>query len=450
MSHPRPHSSRQSRLQSMVQSLTHAPMRTQFRIGTQHLTSAISNKLSLSIGAQALVSGFHFLLNLILVRELSLYAYGIFAFAFVLVMFGNAINNALISTPLTVYTPVITNPDERNRQEVLLGSANILLVITLLLCGLAYGLIAELAWLNAAGVALFVGINSARQFSRSTGYAKLRPLVTAAGEGGYVVSSAIMIALILWRSEQLSVGPILLALTAGQCIAILYERLQLYGKMPLRIDWKQLSDYHLFWEQSRWGLLGALTTLLMGQAHSVIITSTLGPAAFAPLAAGFVLFGPVRVALMTWQNLVKPEIAVALSENEHSKVKRQIRRTALFAALAAVLLALFLALCWPLIDAVLYGEKYADYDMVKIVALWAIITLFAAMYNAPGAALQALKEFKILAWASIYGAAISVVLVMLILHWSEPTNTLYGILCAELFTMVFLTYVVGKKLKADT
>ncbi|MBX2825261.1 MAG: hypothetical protein KTR33_11070 [Gammaproteobacteria bacterium] len=413
----------------------------------QSLATLFSARLSLSIGAQALVSGFHFLLNLWLVRELSLHDYGIFAFAFVLVMFGNAINNALISTPLTVYTPVINDPAEREKQEIMLGTANVFLVALVFLCGLVYCTTNDMIVLNVIGVGLFVAVNCARQFSRSTGYARLRPLVTATGEAAYVLVGTVLVLLVLWQSETLVVGNILLALVAAQCIAILVERLRLLGHLRLRFKPSLLTGYGHYWEQSRWGLIGALTTLFMGQAHSVIVTTSLGPATFAPLAAGFVLFGPVRVALMTWQNLVKPEIAVALSEQRFEQVRHQIHRTAALAAGAAVVLAIGLALLWPIIHEVLYAARYADQPMAKIVAFWALITLFAAMYNAPSAALQALRDFKILAWASIYGAIISLVLVLLILKYGTPSDTLFGILCAELFTLVFLSRVLASRLQ---
>jgi len=435
----RPLASLQSRKQRLQQSFQ-----------GQTLASLFSARLSLSIGAQALVSGFHFLLNLWLVRELSLHDYGIFAFAFVLVMFGNAINNALISTPLTVYTPVIDDAEERERQEIMLGTANVFLVLIVLLCATIYSSVNNMSWLNVLGMALFVAVNCARQFSRSSGYARLRPLITASGEATYVAIGTVLVMLVLWRADTLTVGSILLALTAAQCLAILVERLRLHGNLRLRFNPSLLSGYGHYWEQSRWGLIGALTTLFMGQAHSVIVTSSLGPATFAPLAAGFVLFGPVRVALMTWQNLVKPEIAVALSNHEVQQVKHQIHRTGVFAAVGAILVALVMALLWPWIHELLYAARYADQPMAKIVALWAIITLFAALYNAPSAALQALRDFKILAWASIFGAAISVVLVLLILQHSAPSNTLFGILCAELFTLVFLSRVLATKLQSPT
>jgi O-antigen/teichoic acid export membrane protein len=136
----------------------------------------VSSRLFLSVGAQGLVSGFHFALNLLLLRLVTPFDYGIFAFAFVLAMFASAINNALISTPLTVYTPVIKNPSERAQQEAMFSTLNILLFVLLLLAGVIYSTSANLDSDISLAVTAFVAIYSARHYSRSAGYARMRPL----------------------------------------------------------------------------------------------------------------------------------------------------------------------------------------------------------------------------------------------------------------------------------
>ena len=96
------------------------------------LARLLSARYTLAVGAQALVSGFHFVLNLVLVRQISQYDYGIFAFAFVLAMFAQAINNALISTPLTVYTPVLKDTVVRDQQEKMLSVVNLVFCAALM------------------------------------------------------------------------------------------------------------------------------------------------------------------------------------------------------------------------------------------------------------------------------------------------------------------------------
>ena len=408
----------------------------------------LTSRLFLSVGAQGLVSGFHFALNLLLLRLVTPYDYGVFAFAFVLAMFASAVNNALISTPLTVYTPVIKDETERAAQEAMFSTLNLLLFGLLIAAGLIYAKLSGLDGGISMAVTTFVAVYSARHFSRSAGYARMKPLVTATGDTVYVLSGVIIVVALVLTQDELNVSMVLYALAGANLAAMIVERIRLHGRNRGWLSLGKITQYGEVWLQSRWALAGSLTTLFLAQAHSVIITSTNGPNAYAPLAAGFVLFGPVRVALLTWQNMVKPELAVAISESRQLAVRSQIRTTTFLMAGAVLCMGLFLWLAWPLIFQFLYAEQYADQPMALIVGLWSVITLFAASYNAPAAALQAMRDFKVLAIASIYGALLSGVMVSLTLYYFKPETTLFGILAAEVFMAFYLTHTLYSRLKA--
>lgn len=393
-----------------------------------------------SVGAQGLVSGFHFVLNLVLLRLVTPHDYGIFAFAFVLGMFASAVNNALIATPLTVWTPVIRDPGERTAKEALFGTLNVLLFLALLAVGVGWALVSgtQAPGLDASiGTAVFVAAYAARQYSRSIGYARMKPLVTASGDAAYVLVGAALVGAHFAFAGTPTIGRVLLMLALANGSAMLVERLRLHGGFT-RFRLGTLLGYGPIWRETRWALVGSLTTLFLAQAHSLIVTWVAGPGAFAPLAAGFVLFGPVRIALMTWQNMVKPELAVALDEGRVGDVREQLARTTLVTVVAVCGLGLCLWLAWPWIHSALYARRYADAPMGLIVATWAVITLFAASYNAPSAALQALKDFRVLAIASIWGAGLSGLLVGLLLWLTLPEYTLYGVLAAETFMAFYL------------
>ncbi len=413
-----------------------------------------SSRYILSVGAQALMSGFHFGLGFYLIRSVPQYDYGIYAYAFLLAMFAGAMNNALISTPLTVYSPVIKEEDERAEQEAMFSTLNLLLFVCLVAAGVVYGFLSETAKPITLSVTAFVAVYAARQFSRSFGYARLKPLVTATGDIVYVVAgiSFVIIALFISTGAEAQIGLVskfLLALAAANLAAMFVERWRLHGPGRRWLVLANIKKYGYIWEQSRWALVGALTTLFLSQAHGLIVTGTHGPKAFGPLAAGMVLFGPVRVALVTWQNMVKPEIALALSENRGDAVKKQVGKSVILMGLAVLALGVCMLLGWPYLKEVMYAKEYADQPMGYIVSIWFAITLFAALYNAPSAALQAMRDFRILASASIYGALISGLLVTLLLYFIDPASTLLGILAAELFMALFLTRVMLNHLKKD-
>jgi len=408
-----------------------------------------SQRYLLSLGAQALVSGFHFGLNYLLLQRMSLFDYGVFAFAFfTLAQFASAVNNALISTPLTVYTPTLSDENERNEKEAMFSLLNILLFLALITLGLGYLWYSGLASNLVLSVTLFVAIYASRQYSRSLGYARLRPLVTAIGDTCYVFSGLLFTAILVWQFDDLKVEWALLALSAANATAMVVERLRLNTRWWRSYNFRQLLQYKEIWSQSRWALIGAMTTLFLAQAHSLIITWSKGPTAFAPLAAGFVLFGPVRVALITWQNMVKPELAVALSHNRNDAVATQIKRTLTMMGAAVILLGIGLMVMWPLVNEVMYAEKYSDQPMQLIVLMWAAITFFAAIYNAPAAALQALKDFRVLAMSSVYGAIISAFVVSVLLYFTAPEYTLLGIMAAEAFMAVYLLSIVFRRLNS--
>ena len=417
----------------------------------QKIAALLASRYLRSVGAQAAVSGFHFALNIVLLRIIEPYDYGVYAFAFVLALFASAINNALISTPLAVYTPVIKDTVKREQQEALFSTLNLLLFFALIAIGISSTFTSDNAVQVSLAVTLFVATYSARQYSKSFGYARLRPLVTAVGDIAYVVAGIVFIgAILLFTQYNPPISAILLALACANLVAMFIERWRLHGIRGHWFSLKNIKSYALVWTQSRWALIGALTTLFLGQAHGLIITWSHGPLAFAPLAAGMVLFGPVRIALMTWQNMVKPELAMALSENRQEAVKAQIQKSCFLMAAAVIALGLVLYIAWPHIYALLYAKKYSDQPMGYIVCLWALITFFAAVYNAPSAALQAMKDFKVLAMASVYGALISGILVALTLYLYSPETTLFGILAAECFMAVYLIRVMLQHLKNDT
>ncbi len=416
-------------------------LRPPFHTLVTMLRKLFSSRLTKALSGQALVSIFHFSINLLLLPLLAPYDYGVFALSFVLAMFAAAINNALISTPLSIYTPIIKTVEERQKQEALFNALNTLFFIGVISAGILFALREHSM---ALPVALFVASYATRQFSRSFAYARLKAEVPARADTLYVIVSIIGTALSITFLGASATPAILLSLAVGNTAATLLEFYQLKDAWRLPSSFRALLAYKLLWPQTRWALIGAFTTLLMGQAHSIIVSSSFGPSAFAPLAAGGVLFGPIRVALTTWQNMSKPQMAIDLDAKRFYAVNQTIRRATLVLSVTLCLVAAALWLFWPVIHDLLYAKKYGDEPMWFIVSLWTIITLFFTL-NAPvAAALQALADFKVLAIASIFGSILSIAIVITLLFSNGPASTLYGAIAAEIFMTAYLFYNLSR------
>ena len=412
--------------------------------------SAIPRYLS-AVLSQGLVSGFHFVLNLLLVRILLAEDFGVFALTFVIAVMANSISNALFSTPLCVFAPSARTGKERQHTESLLTT----LMAFLLGAGLCLGLIMTFS-LNSNALELrtlvaalgFTIAYLARQYSRSVGYARFDVTAVLLGDMMYVVTGTALFSLLLWHDISLTVFDVFTVLTIANALGVLTELARLPTPIPLLSLRHALRDYRPIWFQSRWALVGAVTTVLVSQAHSLIVSGLEGPAAFAPLAAGFILFGPVRVVFMTIQNVIKPEMALSIAQGQSKAAARQMIMVSVISVAAIATLSVLTLLGWPLLNELLYQDQYSDAPMRDIVLLWAAITLIAAVQNGPFAALQSLKAFKSLALATVYGSILSVSLVTLAVLTLPIHLSILGVLSAETFVAIWVVFLCVKLFSA--
>lgn len=404
--------------------------------------------------SQGLVSGFHFVLNLALVTLLSSHDFGLFALVFVLAYTATSVTNALFATPLQVYAPSAANEAESLHIQTMLTTLMFLMVgacLTLALVGV-FGLSAQ-GWntetvLTAMG---FVLAYVSRQYSRSYGYARFDVIAVLIGDMTYVMIAGGILSGLLFAGLPLEASDIFIALTAANVIAVLIEIARLPdANLTLMRPVRALSNYLPIWGQARWALVGAVTTIIVQQAHTAVVVALKNPESYAPLAAGFILFGPVRVLFQTIQNVVKPEMALAISEQRAHDAKRQMIIVSALSVGGVLMVALAMQLAWPWLNQWLYQNEYKDEPMRLIVTLWAAITLIGAVQNGPYTALQSLKLFQPLALVTVYGALLGLVLVTVCVLWFDISWSLLGVLTAETFVAIWVVLLVMKSFNSMT
>lgn len=413
--------------------------------------SAIPRYLS-AVLSQGLVSGFHFVLNLTLVKLLAVADFGIFALTFVLAIMASSISNALASTPLCVFGPAANNETQRREIESVLSSVMLYLLGAVLCAGLllsTYGQFSSVSPAVLFSAIAFVLSYLARQYTRSFGYARFDVLSVLYADMVYVVSGAAMIIFYMAYGNALGVVNVLSILAIANTISVLFEVTRLDTRVSLKSFSATLVAYQDIWYKARWALAGAVTTVVVSQAHSIVVSTLQGPAAYAPLAAGFVIFGPVRVIFTTIQNVIKPEMSFAIASGNAAGAAQQSALASLISLLAVAALVAITWLAWPLLDAWLYADKYADAPMKTIVFLWAGITLISALQNGPFAALQSLKEFKPLALTTVYGSVMSLFLVTVALSLYPVHFSIVGIMITELFVAIWVIKLTTQSFAAQ-
>ncbi len=387
--------------------------------------------------SQGAVSIFHFAMNLVLVRAFEPVEYGAFALAFVASMILAAVINALFTVPLSVLAPG-SSPDDDSEIERNLSAPALALGLLFAMLGSGIGLLSPGgAGATTIAASFFVGSFTVRHHMRGAGYARFDTRSVLWSDVLYVVVSAIGLAFVTFLSSVPDTAGVMLGfLVVGNLAAsaLLARSIDVRLRSPSLL----LERYRPYWDKSKWALVGAVATMVVTQGHSVIIGSIAGAAAFAPIAAGFVLFGPVRILFATVQNVLRPEMAKALATGDRSLANR-MTFVASVAGLAMVCAtSLVILLGWGPVATRLFDEQYGDEPMAWIVAGWGVVTAIAASRVGPNALLQAQVRFAELARAAVLAGGANIIFVTTTVLATSAPWTIPAVGAAEL-AMTVLT-----------
>jgi O-antigen/teichoic acid export membrane protein len=195
--------------------------------------------------------------------------------------------------------------------------------------------------------------------------------------------------------------------------------------------------YGRIWKtQSRWSLLGVVTTEATTNAHAYLVSAFAGPAAFAPLAAAALFLRPVALAITSLTQLERPSLSRAIAQRDVAKA-RAISGTFLI-VLLIVWLAVAAAACGLLLARpdLLAGEHYDPAELQLAFALLAAVALIQVVMTPASVFLQAAKEFRMLAMASVTASLFSVLLAAAALAVAGPVYSLLGIIAGKAVMML--------------
>ena len=396
--------------------------------------------------AQSVLSIFNAVLNIALVRVLAPHDYGAFALCLVFGILGTSINGALANGPLIVFGTSRIGRPSRLAVEALLSSVNMAVVVfVFILCVPLLLIFIEKDILVCLVAAAFISALTARGYTRTFAYARQKPHIALKGDLTLVTLALILLFASLLMYGVVSLTMVFVSLATANLVAMVVDIRLLGLGWRLTTRRSSLRRYKSIWREVRWSLVGSTTTLLQSQAHSFLVTLFFGPAAYAPLAAGQVIFGPVRIMMTAWTFVMQPEIVLALRGRARTKILHTLTISAVVLAGFVVLLGVALAILWPLVYDLIYSSKYPSEQMLWIVGAWCAITLCNAVGCSPSSVLQTFRKYRVLALGSVYGAFISTLGVMIVLSVAGPEWSLVGVLMGE----AFLTqYMLGYALRS--
>jgi O-antigen/teichoic acid export membrane protein len=393
---------------------------------------AALQRYALAVFAPASASAAHFIVQLMLLAMLTPAEFGSFAFLMIVVQFGFALSNALVSTPYTMEV------SSRAREGIksMFFTANALFSIAFGLGVYAVGFVVlDGDWSHL--FAVYAVLAMLRWFGRAHNYAVLRPAAAGVSDMIYAVTLVAVVAALAWSGK---LGP--------ESVAVAFIVATLLGCLSLGRDFlvrqtgawalAQLSSYRQVWQsQSRWTLLGVVTTESTGNIHSYLVTLLAGPAAFAPIGAAALFVRPVLLSVASLMQLEIPVLGRALASGDIAKAAATRRR--FFSALLAIWIATA-ALAYAvitLIPSIIIRPAYAAHEIEIAVLLFVMVSLFQVWQGPNSALLQAAGLFKDLSKTSVVSCLFSIAGVLAALVWLPPVYSLAGIAIGQ-FVMAAL------------
>jgi O-antigen/teichoic acid export membrane protein len=393
------------------------------------------------LAGEAVQSIFHFILNVSLIRTFAPYEYGSFAITFMTGVIAISFSDALFGVFATVHIPSKRWAASRVL-DVTLGSVALAgCTVTSLVS--AVGIWLWLGSLIASSFAGgFIGLWALRNYVRAVLLARL-------GTGGAIratlsdISYAMLGAGLLGVLSFVFRIPLTLefvfgCLCAANSVGILLCLLKQPRRPRISLRVRTFKRYGKLWREISWSLVGAATATIQGQSQMLLVAGIAGPAAFAPIAAGFVLTSPIRVFSATVANVLRPELSRMSWLGNFESIRKMMVFTGWCLFLGCFGYGICLLLAWPLLINELYSRNFAAEPMALIVGIAWLTAMTYTAYQTFRALAQAKSRFRDIALATLAGGIAGFVGVLFLLLSFGPAVSTMGVLAGEGVTLFFL------------
>jgi len=348
---------------------------------------------------QGLVSGANFITNVLLARALGIKEYGVFALAWIAVLFANSLQYALIVTPMMSVGPKQTPPERASYygsvlvQEIvfaLLAASIMLTSVRLSAIYFPQWRVAELALPITAATFAYLLQEFLRRYFFCTGQSK-RALITDVVS--YLSQLPIIFVILHTRRANLSN---VLWIIAATSLAGFFACIPWYEKITL--DGESVRTVFLrHWRISRW--LAPTSFMQWGAGNLFLMAAPVyyGAAASAILRAANNIVGVAHIWFLGLDNVVPARAAGLMHVEGLDGMLRYIKRvflqwggvTLIFTTVVASFPSFWLRLS--------YGTKYST--DVSVLRLYALLYVFVFVSGPLRAALQALEYTAPIFWA---------------------------------------------------
>jgi O-antigen/teichoic acid export membrane protein len=391
--------------------------------------SRAAGRLGLTVGGEAMQSGVHFALNIVLIHLLPARDYGVFAITMVIGGIGLTYTRSLTAMPACIYIGRSRSKQAARFYEATFGAAAILVSALI-------GLIAIVP-LNAGAPASalagagFVGLWCARSHLRTVHFAFGRYRIATLGDLTFALSSGLLAAVVVWRGGNPITG-VFLALAVGNLLGSATMQLLAGEPVRARFDRRARSFYLRLLRRLSWSVSSVTLANLQSQGISFLVVGLTGPAAFAPIAAMLVVFAPLRIVGTALANAIQPTMSKLAANGGAEEIRGLSRRCMLILGIAGVVYGAAAMALLPLMKSPsLEGEP------IYFIAIFAwLVYLLSLLSVSPRVILEVLMRFRAMASITAAGAVVGTAVIAIMLQFASASWALAGAALGEAIILV--------------
>lgn len=397
------------------------------------LRAGLSGRFAVILSGELIQSLFHFVLNILLVRELDAHDYGLFAIVFAVGAVGLTYIRALVAVPATVHLTRSLGRPAALGYDVMFGSGAVL-VSGLMALGICAALVPTIGS-GALAAGAFVGLFAFRSYLRIVLLARGRVRIAGLSDLVYALCGALFVVYGLSGAGTALLDRAFAAIALAHAVAIAVAYGALRQRLRFSLHARTRARYRAIWRTLAWSLAGVTSLTVQGQGLVLLFGFLAGPAAYAPIAATIVLYAPLRVPTMALMNMVLPEISGLLAAGEVRAARRLVVRYTALLACACLAYGALMAAALPLIEAELFKGRFADAPMDWIgLGVWLVVTV-SLLYAIPRAYLEASADYRTITIGAVASAALGFAIMVPTLLLLSPASALLGLFASELATL---------------
>jgi O-antigen/teichoic acid export membrane protein len=399
------------------------------------LRAAVSGRFAVILSGELTQSLFHFVLNILLVRELDAHDYGLFAIVFKVGAVGITYIRALVAIPATLHVTRCIGRPAALGYDVMFGSGA-LLVSGVMGVGVGLALVPVIG-LGALAAGAFVGLYAFRSYLRIVLLARGRARIAGLSDVVYAACGTVFAALGLHGSGTVLLDHAFVAIALAHAVAIAVAYGVLRERLRISLHARTRARYRAIWRTLAWSLAGVTSLTVQGQGLTLLFALLAGPAAYAPIAATLVLYAPLRIPTSALMNMFLPEIIRLRATGQVQAARRIVIRQAALLGCACLAYGAAMAALLPLIEEILFKGRFADAPLGWIgVGVWAVVTV-SLLYALPHAYLEASAAFRTITAGAVASAALGFALMVPALLLLPAATALLGLLASEIATLAW-------------